>query len=120
MDEKIRIEGVHKLSKGADDIPGQTGTSQGFPHRRISYVRPYEVGFEAFPENVKNRQKDIFVFYLLPYLSSVLSVSRTTVSTCVEAMKCKYAPNLEAIEVDISPTASSLDEKPVQISLSAC
>ena len=28
------------------------------------------------------------------------------VSTCVEATRCKYAPDLEAIEVDISTTAS--------------
>ena len=32
-----------------------------------------------------------------------------TVSTCVEATRCKYAPDLEAIEVDISPTASVTD-----------
>jgi hypothetical protein len=31
-----------------------------------------------------------------------------TVSTCVEARKCKYAPNLEAIKVDISPIVSLL------------
>jgi hypothetical protein len=34
-----------------------------------------------------------------------------TVSTCVEATRCKYAPDLEAIEVDISTTASVEDNK---------
>lgn len=33
------------------------------------------------------------------------------VSTCVEATKCKYALNLVAIEVDISPTASVADDE---------
>jgi hypothetical protein len=33
-----------------------------------------------------------------------------TVSTCVEAMGCKSAPDLEAIEVDISPIVSLLTE----------
>jgi hypothetical protein len=61
MDETIRIEGVHKLSEGADGVPSQMEKSHGFPHRRISYAHPRKVGFEAFPENVKNRQKDIFV-----------------------------------------------------------
>jgi SNF family Na+-dependent transporter len=36
-----------------------------------------------------------------------LSDSAATVSTWVETMKCMYAPDLEAMKVDISPIAST-------------
>ena len=51
------------------------------------------------------------------YLSS-RSVSLTTVSTCVEATKCKYAPDLEAMKVDIPPIASAADNEDIKSSVS--
>ena len=43
-----------------------------------------------------------------------------TVSTCVEATRCKYAPNLEAIEVDVSPIASVADDEHMDLPKFKC